>query len=328
MKSLIHHPEPSPALLDVLEDWVDAGLITNEQSRAIRQHESEPHERRTALRSAPSRGTGPPLVVEALGYLGGVVMLVGAGILVGLFWPDLSVVLRLAVIGATALALVGAGFAVPDRLGDAAGRLRSALWAVGVAATAAFFGVVSSEVLGRNDEHALVIIGPCAALVAGILWWLHPTWLQQVALFVPLMLTAVGVGMELTSPGSSWAGATMWTVAVGWTILSWSGHIEPRVTGVALGVLGAVLGAMAMDAGLGIALGLATAAGTVVMALWERSLPWLGVAAITLLWTMPRAADAWFPGRLSAALTLIVTGGALVGAAVWVARRRQGQPSS
>jgi hypothetical protein len=64
------------------------------------------------------------------------------------------------------------------------------------------------------------------------------------------------------------------------------------------------------------------------VALWERSLPWLGVAAIALLGTMPRAADAWFPGRLSAALTLIVTGSALVGAAVWVARHQGGQPSS
>jgi hypothetical protein len=47
-----------------------------------------------------------------------------------------------------------------------------------------------------------------------------------------------------------------------------------------------------------------------------------------MLWSMPRAADAWFPGRLSAALTLLVTGGALVGAAVWVARHQGGQPSA
>jgi hypothetical protein len=144
---------------------------------------------------------------------------------------------------------------------------------------------------------------------------------------VPLMLAAVGTGMELTSTSSSWGGATMWAVAVVWAALSWAGWLEPRLTGVAFGVLGAVLGAMMMDADVGIALGLATAVATVVVALWERSLPWLGVAAIALLWTMPRAADAWFPGRLSAALTLIVTGGALVGAAVWVARHQGGQPS-
>jgi hypothetical protein len=72
----------------------------------------------------------------------------------------------------------------------------------------------------------------------------------------------------------------------------------------------------------GIALGLGTAVATVALALWERSLVWLAVAAIAMLWTTPRAAVEWFPGRLSAALTLIVTGGLLVLSAVWVARRR------
>jgi len=326
MKSMMH--QPSPSLPDVLEDWVDAGLITTEQSRAIRQHEAEHHGPRTAVAVAPSPETGPSLVVEALGYLGGVVILVGAGILVGMYWADLSVLLRLILIGATALALVGAGFAVPDRLGDAAGRLRSVLWAVGVATIAGFLGVFSTEVLDRYDEHALVIIGPCTAVVAGILWWLRSTWLQQLALFLPLLLSAVGIGMELTSPSSSWGGAAMWAVAVGWAVLSWTGRLEPRVPGVAMGVLGAVLGTMTMYTDGGVALGLATAVVAAIVALRERSLPWLGVAAIALLWTMPRAAGAWFPGDLSAALTLIVTGGALVGAAVWVARHQGGQPSS
>ena len=322
-------PAPPPAPSEGLEEWVRAGLITTEQSRAIRRHGSERHEserpeRGTSGAVAPAPEGGPSLVVEALGYLGGVVMLVGAGILVGLYWSDLSVALRLVLVGATALGLLGAGFAVPDRLGDAAGRLRAVLWALGVAAIAGFLSIFSTEVLDRYDEHALVVIGPGAAVVAGLLWWLRSTWLQQLALFVPLMLSAVGIGMELTSTDSSWGGAAMWAVAVGWTVLAWSGRLQPRVPGVAFGVLGAVLGAMTMNVEVGIGLGLATAVATVALALWERSLPWLGVAAVALLWTMPRAAGAWFPGPLSAALTLIGTGGALVGAAVWVARHQPG----
>ena len=327
MRSM-HQSSPSPPPVDVLQDWVEAGLITTEQSQAIRQHEVEHHGARTTVAVAQPAETGPSLVVEALGYLGGVVMLVGAGILAGTYWADLSVPLRLILIGATALALVGAGFAVPDRLGDAAGRLRSVLWALGVAATAGFLGVFSTEVLERYDEHALVVIGPCTAVVAGILWWLRTTWLQQLALFVPLLLSAVGIAMEVTSTDSSWGGAAVWTVAVCWAVLSWAGRLEPRVTGVAMGMLGAVFGALTMTAEVGIALGVGTAVAAAVVALWERSLPWLGVAAIAMLWSMPRAADAWFPGRLSAALTLIVTGGALVGAAVWVARHQGRQPSS
>ncbi|RYP89091.1 DUF2157 domain-containing protein [Nocardioides guangzhouensis] len=319
----IHHPQPPRSLTDLLEEWVDAGLISDEQSRTIRQHEAGPRERRAAIALAPAPATGLSLVVEALGYLGGIIMLVGATLLVSLFWTDLSVALRLVLIGATALALIGAGLAVPERLGEAAGRLRSVLWAAGVVATGAFLVVLSADVLDRYDEHQLWIVGAGTAAVAAVLWWLRRTWLQQLALFVPLMLAAVGVAMELTSTDSAWAGAAMWGVAVLWASAAWLGWIDPRVTGVAFGVLGAVLGSLTMDNDIGIALGLATALATVALALWERSLPWLGVAALALLYTTPRAASEWFPGRLSAALTFIITGGLLVGAAVWVARQRQ-----
>jgi hypothetical protein len=315
-------------LSDLLGEWVAAGLISTDQAHTIEEHEAEPQQRGPVLTLVPSPAAGPSLVVEALGYLGGVVMLVGAGILVGMYWQDMSVALRLVLIGATAVALVGGGFAVPERLGEAAGRLRSVLWAAGVAATGGFFAVLCVDVLDRTDEHALVIIGPATAVVAAALWWLRPTWLQQVALFVPLMLASVGAGMELTSTHSSTGGYVMWVVAVVWAGLSWAGMLEPRETGVGIGVLGAVLGSMINATDFGIALGLATAVATVVLALWERSLPWLAVAAVTLLWTTPRAADAWFPGQLSAALTFIITGGLLVGAAVWVARHRGPEPSA
>ncbi|MCP3424082.1 DUF2157 domain-containing protein [Nocardioides pinisoli] len=314
--------QPSPSALDALDEWVASGLLTPEQSRAIREHEAARRGPHAAVALQPSPEAGPSLVVEALGYLGGVVMLIGAGILTGMLWPDLSVPLRLALIGAAALALIGAGFAVPERLGEVAGRVRSVLWALGVGATAGFFSVFSTEVLDRYDEHALVVIGPLTAVVAGALWWLRRTWLQQLALLAPLLVSAMGVGMELTSTDSSWGGALVWATAACWAALSWAGRLEPRVPGVAFGALGAVLGALAMPSDVGIALALATAVAAVGLALWERSLPWLGVAAITLLWTMPRAADAWFPGRLSAALTLLATGATLVGAAVWVARHQ------
>jgi hypothetical protein len=80
--------------LDVLEDWVDAGLITTDQARAIRRHEAERAVRGGPVGATPPPEAGPSLVVEALGYLGGVVMLVGAGILVETYWTDVSVMPR------------------------------------------------------------------------------------------------------------------------------------------------------------------------------------------------------------------------------------------
>lgn len=323
-----HHPATTPSLSGLLQIWVDAGLITAEQSEEIRRHEAGPHERRAALALAPAAPDGPSLVVEALGYLGGVVMAVGALILVGMWWSDLSVTLRLVLVGLTAIALVGAGLALPERLGEAAGRLRSALWAVGVLASGGFFTVLATNALHLQDEDALILVAPATALVAGVLWWRHRAWLNQLALFVAVVLSAVAVGLQVSGPDSRVPAATVWLVAVAWAVVAWVGWVEPRITGVALGALGAVFGSLFISGDVGIALALLTAVATVALALWERSLPWLGVGAIAMLYASPRAAVEWFPGRLSAALTLIVTGAALVGAAVWVARHRAEQPPS
>jgi hypothetical protein len=311
-----------------LDDWVAAGLIARDQADRIRAYEAARHDRlpRPATVAAPAAPTGSSLVVEALGYVGGVIMLVGAGILVALVWDDIPVALRLVLGAATPLALVAAGVAVPDRLGEAAGRLRSVLWVLAVAATATFFALLSSDVLNRYDEDALLVIFPPTALVAAALWWRRRTWLQQLALLVPLVMSASAVGVQVSESESA-PGISAWILAVGWTALAWTGRPQPRATGLAFGGAAAIFGAMTTGSELGIVLGLATAVAMVALALSERSLPLLAVAAFGLLQAAPRAAFEWFPGRLSASLTLIAVGGLLVGAAVWVARHRVGKES-
>jgi hypothetical protein len=319
---------PAPEAPDLLDEWVGAGLIAPEQAERIRAHEAARHDRRPRLAAAPAVApVGPSLVVEALGYLGGVIMLVGAGILVGLYWGDLPVVLRLLLVGVTAAALVGAGFAVPDRLGEAADRLRAVLWALAVAATVGFFTVLTADVLDVYDEDSLLVIGPGTAVVAATLWSLRRTWLQQAGLLVALVLSAIGVTGQVTGMDSSWPGAVVAAVGVTCAVLAWAGRFAPRESGVSFGVVVAVAGSMGIDNDAGILLALLVAVAMVALALGERSLPWLGIAALATLWTAPRAAVAWFPGRLSASLTLIVTGGLLVGAAVWVARHQGGVSS-
>lgn len=306
--------------LDLLDGWVAAGLVTADQAEAIRVYEAARPDR-PAGRAAPADQAGTSLVVEALGYFGGVIMLVGGGILLGLLWDDIPVGLRLGLAAVTALALLAAGLAVPERLGEAAGRLRSVVWVLAVAATAAFLTVFSVDVLDRYDEDALLVIFPPTALVAAVLWWLRRTWPQQAALLVSLALSATALGIEVTDSDSA-PGVSIWVVAAAWTALAWTGRLPPRATGIAFGGLGAIFGAMLAPSDLGLVLGLATAVAMLALALYERSLPLLAVAALGMLQAAPRAAIEWFPGRLSAALTLLAVGGLLVAAAVWVARHR------
>jgi hypothetical protein len=310
----------STSIRDLLEEWERASLISGRQAQAIREHEASALRCGAETSMAPTDPPGPPLIVEALGYLGGVIMLVGATILGGLYWSSAATGVRLALVGLTALALVGAGLVVPDRLGEAAGRLRSVLWALAVPAAGGFFAVVASDVLERHDEDSLIAVFPPTAAVALVLWSSRRTWLQQIAMLVPVLMAAAAVGVEIGGGDSSAPGAATWAVGVAWTALAWAGLLEPRNVGVAAGAFGAVFGAMTMTNDLGALIGLLTAVALVALALWERALPWLGVAALAVLWTASRAAVEWFPGRLSAALTLLLTGGLLVGAAAWVAR--------
>lgn len=319
---------PPPTLAEELGSWVAAGLISEEQASAIEQHVAS--SRATSWQGGGHAGADPrtSLVVEALGYIGALVMVVGTGILVGIYWADLPVPLRLVLIGATAVALVGAGFTVPDRHDGVTTRLRAVLWAAGVVAIGAFMVVFSDEVLDLHDEDQVWLVGAATALPAAVLWWLRRTWGQQLALFVPLALTGAGTALQVWPDSDAAPGAAIWTLSVLGAALCWVGWIAPRTSGVSFAAAGATLGGLMMDDDLGIALALAAAVGAIALALLERERVWLGVGAVALLYTAPTAARAWFPGRLSAALTFIVTGGVLVGAAAWLVRHRGAERDS
>ena len=68
------HRGSSQPLPDLLEQWVAAGLLSAAQAAAIERHESGADRSVATRAGAP----GPSLVVEALGYVGGLVMVVGA----------------------------------------------------------------------------------------------------------------------------------------------------------------------------------------------------------------------------------------------------------
>ena len=83
--------QPSPALPELVGRWVAAGIITEEQAQRIRAD---------LATMPPQQSRGSSLVAEALGYLGGVVVLVGLSFVVGWFWEDLTSQARVGVAGA------------------------------------------------------------------------------------------------------------------------------------------------------------------------------------------------------------------------------------
>ncbi|HET8560754.1 MAG TPA: DUF2157 domain-containing protein [Marmoricola sp.] len=314
-----HRPrrqEGGSPLARLVDDWVAAEIITPEQASRILARSGG-----TQLSGVEPVRMGA-IAVEALGYLGGVVVVVGCGLLASLYWSDLSDTVQVALLAAVAVLLLGAGFAVPQRLGGLAVRLRSVMWAGTVAATVATLAVYTDQFWSRAaQEHQGLLVSGGAAVLAVALWAGHRVILQQVVMMV---LAAVTAGIVIADFGSeeSWPGTGVWAVGLVWLALGWAGMLRPDRLARALGAATMVVGAMiTLGTDAGTVLMLLTAAGVVALAVLARDLALLVVGALGLLRGIPAAVDHWFPNSLVAALALLVVGAGLVGLAVWIARR-------
>ena len=285
---------------------------------------------------APPTPPGPArtsLVTEALGYLGGVIILVASILVAARFWDDLATAGRLAVVGAAATLLVAAGALVPARLGEAGQRLRAVLWLTGTAAFAGFMGILGDQALGWTESSLGLLVAGTTAAVAAVLWSLHHHPLQHAATLVGLLGAVAAAasflpGRDTGVPGLAvWGAAVIWALLAWGGVLAWTGRPDTPNLGVVLGSVGAIFGAMAtMPMNWGIVLALLTVGAVVAVAVMSRSLVLLAIGSIAALQTLPAAMVQWFGGTLGAALGLLVVGVMLVGAAIMTARRRQQQP--
>lgn len=315
----VHVPRPTRPLDELVGAWVADGIISEDQARRIRQRDERILAPVRPLK--PSNRSG--LVVEALGYLGGVLVLVAGAMLADRYWTELSTGARLGTVGAGVLMLLLAGLAVPARLGDLGSRLRSVLWVCATAATAGFVALFCADVLELADDDIAFPTSIVAAVVGVALWVAHRTVLQQIVMMVAFMVvTAAGIAQYTTV--DSLPGLGIWAVALTWVSLGISRLLTPERVAIALGAVGLLVGSLpTMSEDWGIILALGTVALIVFGAVWLRDLILLGIGAIGALSALPRAVDAWFPGQVSAAIALLAVGAGLVAAAVWIARHRE-----
>lgn len=326
-----HEPHQSPDLGERLDRWVAQGLITAEQSERILAEE------RRAPARVPGTQRGPSMVGEALGYVGGVLVLVAAGIITARYWAGLGVTGRLSIMFGAAAVLLAAGAAVRTRSGTdrpqaAAGRrLRSVCWLLSAAALATGLGLLGDEVLHLSDDDQALLVGAGTAVLAAALWLAHRAILQQAALVVSLAGTAGAAAAHLPVADEKVIGLAVWGVGVVWLLLGWGGVIGPRQASYLIGGVVAVTGAeLTVSVGWGAAVGLGTAALLIAAGAWMRDLVLLGVGAIATLLTVPPALGLFFPDTLAAPVALLVVGVLLVGGALCLTGRRRvsgGSPS-
>ncbi len=225
-----HATVPAEVRATGLARWVAAGLITADQADAITAYEQAQAVARPKPRVSPA--------IEALAYLGGILLAVGAGMLVGQFWGSLGVGGRIGAL-AVAAALTGTVGAVVGETEPVTWRLRGFLWALSTAAIAATAGLFAFETLDARGEPVALAAAGVGGLSAFAYWWLRNRPLQHVLTFAGLAVS-VGVGI-LWAEGSGahglLIGLALWVVGAGWAWLGWQGRVPPAAVGFLVGIV-------------------------------------------------------------------------------------------
>lgn len=256
-----------------LARWVAAGLLTPDQSIDIRAHERAttgvavvPDRARAAPRRvSPSKGI--PSMAEALGYLGGALVLGGLVLLVSRYWDDLTVGSRLALIGAAALLLLAGGALVRALEVSALVRLRAVLWLAAVVATVVFVVVAVRDGAGVTTVKTVVLAGSgAAALEGGLLWWGRSRPIQQLSCLAGVAVFVGAAVAEVAAPPGP-SGIAVWSTGVLLVVAGLRRWIQAPVMTEAVGSVAMLVGAvMAATRWQGPGLLLLTATGFALLA--------------------------------------------------------------
>jgi hypothetical protein len=303
-----------------LRRWADAGLISGEQARAIEVAEAA-DEAEAAPAPADARGR-IPLVVEALGYVGGVLAVVAGFFAAHELWPDMPRSAQEVFAAAGWLVLLAGGAALRPTTDPAFGRLRGVLWTGSAASLVALCGLFGE---GHSDDDVglVLVVALIAAAYLVVLQYWHPSMLPLAGLFVALAV-ASGAVADLAGYDDTWQiGLAVWLWALVWiAVVGRLRPLQPREVGYVWGVAGALFAVqLLMERDLGHVFALATvgavlAAGVVLERTWLLALGTLG-----LLVTAPRSATEFLPDSVGAPIAVFVVGAGLIAAAVWLARR-------
>lgn len=299
-----------PGLEERLTRWVDAGLISADQARAVTRFEdAQPGGGLpTAGKAEPSPGL-PPLA-EALAYLGIVLVAASGTLVVVRFWRDLHLGGQMGIAALVAVLGLGAG-AVLTRTADAgARRLGSFLSLCGTAGVGLAAGVLAADLGGHDAGVTALVAGLAVLLVSVGLWRNRDRLLPFLSSLGGAVATLAGLRAVIDlHPTPAEVGWTVWGAGVVLAGLGWWHALRPPLASLLVGVVGALGGAMAVadrhDA-LGAALGLATAVVAVVGGVGGREPPLVAVGVAGFLVFLARILAIYVQGTVSALVVLFL----------------------
>ena len=303
--TVLHVGSPSSHL----RRWVDAGLIDADAAARIEAWESA----QAPEKAAESR----PGAMEALLYLGIVVLAAGAFTLLAQGWDQLEPWARVAALGVPFVLLLGAGGAMRQSADAELRRGSQAAWFVSVGLFAGLLAVGVEEFgPGISDNaDAAMVIAAATLLFASALWVLSPTHAQVLAVAGSAAFLAETIGSFPDDYSPRYSGTAMFVAGAVGLALAEAGWLTPRMSARLCFAVLLVLGPY--QAGVGGPIGfefLAGAAAVAVIALGvmrgEFALVLAGVGGAFLV--LITFIFEHFEDRLGAPLALMVSGGVLV----------------
>lgn len=320
-ESVLTDPAVSAEGASRLDGSIPAGTAPADRPRPI---PSDDHQPEAASDRPAARGS---LVAEALGYVGGVLVLIGAVTIALNFWGELGLPGRLGILFGAAALMVITGIAVPAGRLQVARRLRSVCWLVAVILFGAGMSLLAQDVL-RLDQHTGVLTAGSAAIFAAALWWFHRMVPQQVIVVIALALTTTTAVSLLPNGIEHLPGLAVWGFGVAWLLLAEGGVIKARRAGAVLGGGAAVIGSLfTIGDGWGAVLSIGSAVALVAAGVRLRNLILLALGAIGILLSVPMVVAQYFPDALVVSLALLGCGVLLVAGGIVMARRGRIRPS-
>jgi hypothetical protein len=180
--------------------------------------------------------------------------------------------------------------------------------------------LLGAERFSWSGDRMLLFASAGPAAVSVGLWMVHRRLLQQ-ATALGFLLVGAAATSTLTNSGAL-PGAAVWAVGIVAAVAGALDLVQPAHGALVLGAIATIVGSVGRGRILGTWIALATVAGLVAYAVLVGDLVLLAVASLGTLVVLPELVVRYFPGVLSAALTLTGVGLALVVAAVLTARRR------
>ena len=271
---------------------------------------AQPHARRISL------------LMEAVGYIGTILVLAGGVAFAQQHWEDISEAGRLAMLVVATGIFLGVGALVLSSTEPALRRLAAVTWAVSVAAFAGSAGMVNL-LLDTSGKTPFVTIATPTAAYAVLLWLLHRHGVQQAVAFGASCVGVASIVNYVITDASGWMIVVpLWAMGVAWAAAGWRRQLEPWFVAVPLGLIVALVAPATIDhpEGLCFGLGIATATTVMALAVVARFTPALAMGSVAVLGYVIGAVTYYFGDTLGVPASLSIAGLAVLVMAAAAAR--------